>query len=149
YYAGGHLSDRYFANRRHIPVLLGLILAGGMTCLAALAPSGELAIAALVPGFLFFFVASAWLFTLSLFILPPAAVGGAFGIVNTVGQIAAFLSPLLVGYVLDSTNRNFSVVFYGLVGLCIASAATATRIRHPADATPRGQSSADGILMRR
>ena len=149
YYAGGHLSDRYFANRRQIPVLLGLILAGGMTCIAALAPSGEWAIAALVPGFLCLFVASAGLFTLPLVISPPAAVGGAFGIVNTVGQTAAFLSPLLVGYVLDVTNRNFTVVFYGLVCLCVASAGTASRIRQPADATLRNQSSADGVLVRR
>jgi nitrate/nitrite transporter NarK len=52
-----------------------------------------------------------------------------FGIVNTVGQVAAFLSPLLIGYLLDVTDKNFTWVFYCLVGLFLVSSCSATRIR--------------------
>ena len=129
YYLGGHFSDRYFSDQRHMPIVFGLVLGGAMTYWAAIAPSGEWAIAALTLAFFFLFVASAGLFTLPLLIVPQNAVGRAFGIVNTAGQLAALLSPLLVGYVLNATDKNFTLIFYGFVGLFVASACAATRIR--------------------
>ena len=132
YYLSGHLSDKYFSHRRHIPIVCGLILGGAMTYWAAIAPSGEWAIIALVLAFLFLFVASAGLFTLPLLIVPQEAVGGTFGLVNTVGQVAAFLSPLLVGYVLNATHSNFTLVFYCFVGLFAVAACAAVLIRQPA-----------------
>jgi len=131
YYLGGYVSDKYFSKSRKVPVMLALMLGGGMTYLAATASSGEWAVAALIPAFLFLFIASAGLFTLPLVISPPGAVGKAFGIVNTVGQISAFLSPLLIGSVLDATDQNYTVVFYGLVGFCIVASLAAYRIKQP------------------
>lgn len=131
YYLGGHISDQHFRRRRHIPILFGLLGAGAMTYLAAIAPTGEWAVAALTLAFLFSFIAMAGIFTLPLVIVPKATVGVAFGFVNTIGQIAAFLSPLLIGYVLEVTHRNFAVVFYCLVGLFMAAACAAVRIRAP------------------
>jgi sugar phosphate permease len=131
YYLGGHLSDKYFSHRRQIPIVFGLILGGGMTYLAAISPTGEWAVAALAPAFLFLFIASAGILTLPLVIVPQHAVGAAFGFVNTIGQLAAFLSPLLVGYVLTVTQSNFTLVFYCLVGLFVAAAGAALQIRQP------------------
>jgi sugar phosphate permease len=129
YYLSGHISDRYFSNRRHVPIIGGLLLAAAMTYWAAIAPTGEWAVAALVLAFLFLFIAAAGLFTLPLLLVPAAAVGSAFGFVNTAGQFAAFFSPLLVGYVLNVTQNNFTWVFYGFVGLFLIGATTALRIK--------------------
>jgi sugar phosphate permease len=129
YYLGGYLSDKFFPEQRSIPIVCGLVLGGAMAYWAAAAPSGEWTIVALVFAFLFLFIALAGLFTLPLIIVPQEAVGAAFGIVNTVGQVAAMLSPLLVGAILNVTHSNFTVVFYCFVGLFALSACAATQIR--------------------
>jgi len=129
YYLSGHISDKYFSQRRHIPIVAALVVASLMTYWAAVASTGEWAIVALVLAFLFLFVASGGLFSLPLLLVPKEAVGRAFGLVNTVGQVAAFVSPLLIGYVLAHTHSNFTLVFYGLVGLFLVGACAALRIR--------------------
>lgn len=129
YFLGGYLSDKYFRDRRDIPILVGLLISGALTYLAAVAPTGEWAIAALVVVFLCLFIALGGIFTLPLVLVPSEAVGGVFGIVNTVAQIAAFLSPLLIGFLLNVTDKNFTWVFYWIVGLFVVGSCSATRIR--------------------
>lgn len=132
FYLGGHLSDKYFSARRHVPIVGGLLIGAGLTWLAANAPSGEWAIVALTTAFLFLFIASAGTFTLPLVIVPKSAVGRTFGVVNTVAQIAAFVSPLLFGYLLEVSQRNFTLVFHCVVGIFVVAAVAATQIRQPA-----------------
>jgi sugar phosphate permease len=124
YYSGGHISDKYFSRKRHIPILTGLLVGAVTICAAAAAPSGEWAVAALVLGFLFMSAASAGLFTLPIVAVPPEAVGVAFGIINTCAQLAGLLSPLLVGYALNVTHGDFQMVFYGFAALHIVAAFT-------------------------
>lgn len=131
YYLGGLLSDRYFNRKRHIPIAVGFLISSGMTLVAARAQSGELAVAALVIVFLFFFMSLSGLFTLPLVLVPVKQVGGAFGAVNTVGQVAAFLSPLLIGYTLEASGSDFSRVFHLLVGLFFIASCVALCIRSP------------------
>lgn len=116
YYLGGHLLDGYFRERRHIPIAGGLIGGSAVTYLAAVAPSGEWAIAALVVAFILIFIAAGGLFTLPLLMAPKDSVGAVYGFVNTAAHIAAFASPLAVGYVLSATHENFSMVLFGFVG---------------------------------
>jgi MFS family permease len=130
YYLGGHVADRYFDAQRRIPIVFGLVLGGVMTYCAAVAPSGEWAIIALVLAFLFLFGASAGLFTLPLLMASQGSTAAAFGLVNTFGQVAAFLSPLIVGFVLNATGGRFTWVFYGFVGLFFAAACAAMQIRY-------------------
>lgn len=123
FYLGGYLSDRFFNRRRHVPIAIGFTIGGLATYAAAIATSGEWAVAALAVGFLFTSVGSAGLFTFPIVAVPTEAVGVAFGIVNTSGQLAGLLSPLLVGYVLNVTHENFQWVFYGFAALLIVAAA--------------------------
>jgi nitrate/nitrite transporter NarK len=135
YFAGGYVSDKYFRHKRHVAIVLGLIVSSAATYLAAIAPIGEWAVAALVVASAFTHIALAGLFTLPLVLVPQEAVGGAFGVVNTGGQLAGFLSPLLVGYTLDVSDENFTLVFYGFVGLFLLAAFMASRIQsNPPDA---------------
>jgi len=129
YFAGGYLSDRYFSRRRHVPIALSLITAALSTYIAAVAPSGEWAVLYLAVALFFLCIGLSGLFTLPLVIVPKETVGMAYGVVGTGGQLAALFSPVLVGYVLDSTHGNFKLVLYGLVGLFVAAALAATRIK--------------------
>lgn len=49
---------------------------------------------------------------------------------NTAGQVAGVISPLLVGYVLEVTGGNFQIVLFGMVGLALLAILPASRIRH-------------------
>lgn len=129
YYISGHLSDKYFKNSRQIPVIIGAVIGAVFTCLTVLAPSGVMAVVFQMIGFFFITIGSGAIFTLPVAALPSAVVGSAMGVVNTAGQIAGFLSPLIVGYMLTVTNNNFHIVFYFFVVCLLISAVFAQRIK--------------------
>jgi len=132
YILGGYLCDRYFRHQLKIPIIIGLLISTGFTYLAAVAPNGEWAVVFLIPVFMFSNVAATALSTIPLVIVPKHAVGGAFGMVNTAGQLSGILSPLVVGYVLDVTGGNFTEILYGMVALTLIAVYPAYRIRQPA-----------------
>ncbi len=135
YFVGGYaMSDRRFNQRRRVPIAIGLIGGGVGTWLAAVAPTGELATAALVMSFLFAFIPAGGIFTMPLVTVPQQAVGAAFGFINAAAQAAAFLSPVAIGYVLSVTHNNFALMLYGCVGFFVVAAAVSLRILSPISA---------------
>jgi len=132
YVLGGYLCDRFFRNRLKVPIIAGLLISTGFTYLAAIAPDGVYAVACLVPVFLFSNVVATALSTIPLVIVPKEAVGAAFGLVNTAGQLSGILSPLVVGWVLTETKGSFEIVLYGMVVLTFVAVYPASRIRQPA-----------------
>lgn len=132
YVVGGQISDRFFHGQRRIPLCLGLLLSASFTYFAVKAGTGEQAIFHLVGAFLFLSVADSGISTLPMMLVPKQAVGGTYGLVNTGSQLAGFLSPLLVGYVLNATHSNFTLVFYCFVGCLIAAAIAGSQIRQRA-----------------
>jgi len=64
-----------------------------------------------------------------MILVPSSAIGGAYGLVNTGSQLAGFVSPLFVGYLLTLTHGNFTLVFYCFVGCLLAAALSASQIR--------------------
>jgi sugar phosphate permease len=132
YPLGGYVCDKYFKEKLRIPIFLGLIVCAVFAYLAARAATGELAVACLAVVYLFNNALGTALFTLPLVIVPMSTVGGAFAIVNTAGQMAGLLSPLLVGYVLSVTGGSFEVVLYGFVGLSFIAVYPASKIRQTA-----------------
>lgn len=128
YMIGGFAADRFFAGRRHVLILGCLMLAAFGTYGAAIAPSGALSVVCMTVTFLVLSMALSTMFTLPLVLVPVQAAGTAFGIVNTGAQIAGFVSPLLIGAVLDASGQNFVTALYLVVGLLVASAAAASRI---------------------
>jgi MFS family permease len=129
YLAGGYAGDRLFNGRRNVLILGCLFASAATTYGAAIAPSGGLAVMFMTVTFLLLSMALSNLFTLPLVLVPVAAAGTAFGIVNTGAQIAGFLSPMLIGAVLDASKQNFAVALYLLVGLLLIGGATASRIK--------------------
>lgn len=136
YLLGGYLCDRHFSRRLHLLIMIGSIVSGSAIYLAARTGSGEWAVAFLTLVFLFGNVAGAAIFTLPLVIVPKEAVGSAFGVVNTAGQLAGVLAPVSMGYVLNATHGNFELVLFGLVALSFLAIYPAGRIRQPALLAP-------------
>jgi sugar phosphate permease len=128
YVLGGYLCDKYFRGRLPILMMLGLAISAGFTYLAAVAPSGQLAVASLVLVFLTLNAALTTVAVLPFSIVPKYAIGSAFGIVNTAGQLSGVLSPIIVGYILELTNNNFKIVLYFMIALTVAAVVPASRI---------------------
>jgi sugar phosphate permease len=138
---GGYICDKYFSHNIRIPIVIGLVVSSGLTYLAATAPTGEWAVVCFAAALLTSGLAFTPLLTLPLVIVPKHAVGGAFGIVNTAGQLAGLFSPLLVGYVLEVTHGDFRIVLYFLVALSLIAIYPTIKIRQlgarPGDETRR------------
>ena len=132
FYLSGHISDKFFRHARQMPVVIGAVVGAVFVYLTAAAPSGELAIAAQMVGFFFITIGLSAIFTLPVAVMPSAMVGSAAGVVNTAGQIAGFISPLLVGYILSRTDNNYTIVFNLFVGCLAVAAALSTRIKRQA-----------------
>ncbi len=128
YLLGGYVGDRFFAGRRHVLIVLCLLVAAIGTYGAAIAASGTASVAFMTVGFLALGMALSNFFTLPLLLVPAQATGTAFGIINTGAQIAGFVSPMLIGAVLDASQQDFAIALYLVVGLLLAAGVAASRI---------------------
>jgi MFS family permease len=126
---GGYACDGYFTGRLRIPIIFGLLTSAVFTYLAAIAPNGEWAVTALALVYFLANVTSTALFTLPMLVVPKHVVATAFGVVNTAGQLAGVLAPLLVGYILEFTHENFRIVMYVMVLLALVAVYPAIRIQ--------------------
>jgi nitrate/nitrite transporter NarK len=129
YYVSGHLSDKVFKTNRQTLIIVGAIGGAVFTYLTMAASSGVMAVIWQMIGFFFITIATAAIYTLPVAGLPSGAAGSAIGIVNTAGQIAGFLSPLLVGYILSKTHGNFNIAFYLIIVCLLLAAFLASRIK--------------------
>ena len=121
----GYLSDRFFKERRHWLIVFGAAFGAASTYLSSAAATGEIAVVYQIIGFFFLFIAMASIFTIPIAVLPAEIAGSAMGLVNTAGQIAGFLSPMTVGYILNITNSNYYYAFMLFVVTLIASSVVA------------------------
>ncbi|OCA82092.1 MFS transporter [Pseudobacillus wudalianchiensis] len=51
--------------------------------------------------------------------LPSSVTGTAMGIANTGGQLAGFLTPMAIGFIVDAFNGSFDAAFWMLIGLSV------------------------------
>lgn len=59
--------------------------------------------------------------------LPSSITGSAMGIANTGGQLAGFITPMAIGFMVDAFNGSFDAAFWMLIGfalICIVSLVT-------------------------
>lgn len=59
--------------------------------------------------------------------LPSSITGSAMGIANTGGQLAGFVTPMAIGFMVDAFNGSFDAAFWMLIGfalICIVSLIT-------------------------
>ena len=59
--------------------------------------------------------------------LPSSITGSAMGIANTGGQLAGFVTPMAIGFMVDAFNGSFDAAFWMLNGyalICIESLVT-------------------------
>lgn len=118
---GGIVSDRVF-ERTHSrnKARRNLVVVGFLCSLAFMIPivfTHNLSLAAICLSFAFFFaeftIGPMWAIPMDI---APKFSGSASGLMNTGSALAAILSPLVFGYVIDKTG-NWELPFIGSIGL--------------------------------
>jgi hypothetical protein len=61
-------------------------------------------------------------------IIPPSVMGTGAAVVNTGAQLAAFLSPMIVGFAVQASGGSFDGAFLILIGASVISALIALTI---------------------
>jgi MFS family permease len=140
----GRLSDRKGARTTYVVVLLlmsaaGFVMAGifatqPVLLIAALAIMGA-GIVASIPSF--------W--TLPPRLLVGAGAAGGIALINTLGQVGGIVSPVMIGWIRDTTGSTtpalyaiagFCVLAAGLVGFCLPNGLAQKRLQSAAALVP-------------
>lgn len=127
--SGGWLSDRFFRNNRRIPIIAAQLSSALCLYLTFTTTSASLVVVyQIIAGFcLNLFFTAFWAVPMTT--VPVKQIGLTTGIINTAGQTAAFISPMLVGYLVGSSG-NFDVTFMVfVVSILISCAAVLTMKR--------------------
>ena len=130
---GGWLSDAILRRtgsllraRRDL-IIAGLL--GSLACSAPILFITDPVLAALSLGGAFFFaeltIGPMWAIPMDI---APAYSGTASGLMNSGSALAAILSPLVFGYIIDRTG-NWSLPFWGTMGLLVVGMAAAFWMR--------------------
>jgi sugar phosphate permease len=139
---GGWVSDRIFSNNRRLPIVIsGLASALFLSIMLSSDSVYLLAACQVLTGFfLLFFVTSFW--ALPMNAVPKEVMGAASGFINMAGQIAGFIAPLVLGYLVDETGGDYNLAFLFLVSSLLISSGIIWMI--PFEPLPRQEEVAPG-----
>lgn len=126
------LSDTRFAHNRKIPVIMTQIPGAICLYLTYAVADPSLAIAFETLGGFFLFGAFGALMALPMSAISSAITGRAMGFVNMAGQTAGFLSPILIGYLVQLSGGSFGTSFACLVGATVLSVLVTMTIKEQA-----------------
>ena len=122
---GGSVSDRYFSSNRRIPILATQLVSALLLYLTFTASSvTTLLLCQTLAGFcLMFFFPAFW--ALPMNTVPKELMGVASGFINMAGQVAAFITPVSIGYLVGAAGGTFDMTFMLLIVCVLASCAIA------------------------
>lgn len=125
---GGYLSDRIKGQRKWMFIPNALI-AGFFLYLTYSVASADMVILYQSVSAFFMFLAMSAFWGLIMDTIPPHIMGSSSGTVNFGGQVAGFISPFVMGYLIDANQGSFDEAFIFLIIAIIASAAVAFTVQ--------------------
>ncbi|HEX7986054.1 MAG TPA: MFS transporter [Duganella sp.] len=122
----GRSADRHGERRWHVtaPMLMGLI---GLTLAANFSSNPVVVIAGLSMATMGALAALSLFWALPAAFLGSAAAAGGLALINSLGQIAGFVSPFLVGWIKDATQST-DVALYILSSVMLLGAILVLRV---------------------
>lgn len=130
YVVGGWLSDRFFSHNRKTPIIIFQWIAAIFLYGTFITESPSMLIVWLTLAGFFLSVAFGALWTLPMTSLSKAVTGRGMSIVNTGGQIAGALAPLIIGYLVHISNGGFGTTFALMISGVLASSIFAMIIKN-------------------
>ena len=118
---GGWVSDKYFRNKRRIPIIASQLLSAAFLYLTIKEESPTMMVVwlCLAGTSIQSFGSCFWALVMS--IIPASIMGSAGGFINFAGQLGAFVSPVMIGYLVHVSGGGFSSAFMLLVGAALFS----------------------------
>jgi len=126
---GGYLSDRFKGYRKWL-FIPNTLIAAGFLYLTYSVTSADWAVVFQCVSSLFMFLAFAAFWGLVIDAIPPAIMGASSGTVNFGGQVAGFISPFVMGYLIDTNQGSFDMAFMFLIVAAIGSALVALTVNN-------------------
>ena len=122
----GRSADARRERRWHlaVPMLMGV---GGLTMAANFSANPSIALLGLTIATAGALTGLPMFWPLSGGYLSPAAAAGGLALINSIGQIAGFVSPYLVGWIKDATHST-DLALYILAGVILVGVALVLRI---------------------
>lgn len=123
----GWLGDNTFKNNRKLPLIISQwIIAGVLYMTYSSQTMEQLLIWQTLSGFFIFFATGA-VYNLPVTAISREISGRAMGFVNMAGQIAGFLSPLIAGYLIQTTGNgnNYDAAFMYFIAASLVSSMVA------------------------
>lgn len=119
---GGWLSDHVFTRQRRFPIIVCEVASALFLYLMFTATTLQAVIVYQTAAGFFLMTFFAVFWALPMNSIPQNVMGIASGFINMAGQLAAFIAPLLFGYLVQVTG-NFGVTFGVLVFALLLSSA--------------------------
>ncbi len=122
---GGWMSDKYFSTNRRRPIIATQLATAILLYLTFTTRNAALVVLfqALTGFFISFLTSAFW--ALPMNTIPKKLMGGAGGLINMGGQLAAFISPLVIGALVGASGGNYDLSFIFLIVALLASCAIA------------------------
>jgi len=124
---GGWFSDKFFPTKRAMYVCVANIIAGACVYLTYHA-SADMVLPVMSAAGLIIGVAFGAIWGLPMTVMPKEAMGAASGFINMAGQIAGFIAPLLLGFLIQKTG-NYYTAFMVLASAPVVAGLLATTVR--------------------
>ncbi|MGG1660889.1 MFS transporter [Brevibacillus sp. NRS-1366] len=119
--AGGWVVDKYFVGKEKYFAIVVEVLGALFLYLMFKTASLELAVIFQILSAFFLYVGFACIWSLPLKVLPTEIMGSAAGMINFGGQVAGFISPMVMGFLISAFNGSYNAAFYFLIFSAIIS----------------------------
>lgn len=135
---GGWLMDRVFVGReKYVAIVVELVGAFFLFMMFRTSNVVDATVYQILSAFfLYFGFAAIW--SLPLKILPTEIMGSAAGMINFGGQVAGFISPMVMGFLISASGGSYQTAFWFLIIAAVVSAAaglTLTNARESLEST--------------
>jgi len=120
--AGGYVSDKYFVGKRRNLIIAADLLAAVCLYLTYTIGTEVWAMVALTFSGFFMCLAFGGIWALPMTILPQEVMGGSSAFINFGGQIAGFISPMVLGFLIEQAGGTFGTAFSVLIIAIVVSA---------------------------
>lgn len=118
----GWMMDKYFKGREKYLVFFAAVISTIFVYCMYTASSIALLITFQTLCYFFKSFIFAAAFAIPQRIFPSEVMGSASGLINSGGQLAGFLSPVLIGFLITLFNGSYDAVFWYLIGALGVSA---------------------------
>lgn len=141
YMLGGWLSDNTFKNNRKLPLIVDQWIAAVCLYFTYTAKSPDVCVFWMTLSGFFLSTAFGAFWALPMSTISKAITGRGMAIVNTGGQIAGSLSPLLIGYLVQISGGGFDATFKFMISGTLLSSLFALVVRGRRDQSKQAAAS--------